>query len=114
MGQQNLTMFGYCVTKSMNNKLPKALVHCLLTLSSLSYCTTFFPLLATRAAGQHPVSVNALRVEYMTNPVGIDSPNPRFSWQLQDDRRGTVQTSYQVQVARTERELRASRLVWDS
>ena len=114
MGQPNLTMFRYCVTKSMNNKLPKALVHCLLILSSLSYCTTFFPLLATRAAGQHPVSVIALRVEYMTNPVGIDSPNPRFSWQLQDDRRGTVQTSYQVQVARTERELRASRLVWDS
>lgn len=59
-------------------------------------------------------AVVALRVEYATNPLGIDSPKPRFSWQLQDERRAIVQTGYQIQVARTEQELHSSHLIWDS
>ena len=98
----------------MNKKLPKALVHCLLVFTFVSYCPTMFLPLATRAVAPDPISVIALRVEYMTNPVGIDSSKPRFSWQLQSERRGTIQTSYQVQVARSERELHTSQLVWDS
>jgi alpha-L-rhamnosidase len=40
----------------------------------------------------------ALKCEYSINPLGIDAANPRFSWQLQDERRGAVQKAYQVQV----------------
>ena len=98
----------------MNSKLPKALLHFLLLLSFVFHLTSLLPLRRTSAATQPLVTVVALRVEYQTNPVTIDSPRPRFSWQVHDDRRGSVQTSYQIQVARTEGELRAGRFVWDS
>src|SRR4051812_31853721 len=39
-----------------------------------------------------------LRCEYVTNPLGIDTPRPRLSWQMSDDRRGARQTAYQVVV----------------
>jgi alpha-L-rhamnosidase len=39
-----------------------------------------------------------LRCEYFVNPLGIDERRPRFSWQLDDDRRGARQTAYQVVV----------------
>ena len=34
-----------------------------------------------------------LRVEYMTNPIGIDYVCPRFSWIFEQ---GTKQTAYQI------------------
>ncbi|MCX8053696.1 MAG: glycoside hydrolase family 78 protein [Armatimonadetes bacterium] len=40
-----------------------------------------------------------LLTEYLTNPLGIDDPNPGFSWRIESDRRGFRQTAYQVQVA---------------
>jgi alpha-L-rhamnosidase len=98
----------------MNHKLHKTLLQLLLLLGPVSYWESLLPLRSTRAAGQHLTSVTALRVEYKTNPIAIDTPKPRFSWQLQDDRRGTVQSGYQIQVARMEQQLRGGRLVWDS
>lgn len=40
-----------------------------------------------------------LRVEYKTNPIGIGVESPRFSWELDDDRRGAQQSAYQVLVS---------------
>ena len=40
-----------------------------------------------------------LRTEYAVNPIGIDEPLPRFSWILHADRRGTMQTAYEIRVA---------------
>ncbi|HEY7089762.1 MAG TPA: glycoside hydrolase family 78 protein [Tepidisphaeraceae bacterium] len=39
-----------------------------------------------------------LRCEYVVNPLGIDAPRPRLSWQLNDPRRGARQTAYQIVV----------------
>jgi alpha-L-rhamnosidase len=36
--------------------------------------------------------------EYLTNPLGIDVIKPRLSWQLSSERRGTVQSGYQIHV----------------
>ena len=56
-----------------------------------------------------------LRTEYRENPLGIDAPRPRLSWQLEAAGRGVTQSAYQVRVARGERDLLAgSNLVWDS
>ncbi len=61
------------------------------------------------------VQIVGLRTEYKQNPVGIDSPKPRLSWQLQSGRRGVTQSAYQVRVAPSERDLRSgNRLLWDS
>src|SRR5215471_19325255 len=56
-----------------------------------------------------------LRTEYKENPLGIDSLQPRLSWQIQGKGRGIEQSAYQVRVARSERALRTGEsLIWDS
>jgi len=39
-----------------------------------------------------------LRCEYLVNPIGIDTGNPRLTWFITDDRRGAGQTAYQIVV----------------
>jgi len=41
----------------------------------------------------------ALKTENLTEPLGIETPRPRFRWLLDSDERGQVQTAYQVLVA---------------
>ncbi len=56
-----------------------------------------------------------LRCEYQTQGLGTDVLLPRFSWQLDDTRRGAKQTAYQILVAKSEQLLASdSADVWDS
>ncbi len=56
-----------------------------------------------------------LRTEYQVNPIGIDVVQPRLSWELNDTRRGAVQTAYQVLVADSKEALKSDRGdLWDS
>jgi alpha-L-rhamnosidase len=50
------------------------------------------------------------RVEYAPSPVGLDELSPRLMWRPP----AVGQSAYQVQVAGSEAELAAGRLVWDS
>ena len=43
-----------------------------------------------------------LRCSYRKNPVGLDERRPEFSWKIQSDQNGVMQTQYQVQVAEDE------------
>ena len=50
------------------------------------------------------VKVTDLRCEYLTDPLGIDVPQPRLSWKLvavDPQARGQKQTAYQIVVAST-------------
>ncbi|MFN4242493.1 MAG: family 78 glycoside hydrolase catalytic domain [Tepidisphaerales bacterium] len=47
---------------------------------------------ATFLAGPH-----RLRVEYLTDPLGLDELRPRLSWELRDPRPGAMQTAYQLE-----------------
>lgn len=40
------------------------------------------------------LNVSNLTREYRINPLGIDVLQPRLSWQLESDQRGTCQISY--------------------
>lgn len=40
--------------------------------------------------------VTNLQCEHLVNPLGIDNPNPRLSWQMDDARQGAKQTGYQI------------------
>jgi alpha-L-rhamnosidase len=40
-----------------------------------------------------------LKCEYLINPLGIDEEHPRLLWQLNDKRRGALQTAYQILVS---------------
>lgn len=54
------------------------------------------------------MELNNLRIEYMDNPVGLDTPNPRFSWHLVSSAQEVMQTAYQVTVTKDTQE------VWNS
>src|SRR5437899_12419716 len=64
--------------------------------------------LAFAAALQQAFGVTGLRVEHLTNPLGIDVARPRLSWRITSAERNTVQAAYQLQVTRNER------LIWDT
>lgn len=66
----------------------------------------------TFAAAMKPV---ALRTEYLTNPLGLDSPAPRLQWQLESDVRGASQSAYRILVASSPSKLaKAEADLWDS
>ena len=44
------------------------------------------------------VTVKNLLTENLSNPLGIDETQPRFSWQLSADKRNTSQTAYEIKV----------------
>jgi alpha-L-rhamnosidase len=56
---------------------------------------------------QAQVAVKNLRCEMLVNPLGIDAVQPRFSWQLESDKRNVVQTSFQIIVSSNEQKLKA-------
>jgi len=61
------------------------------------------------------LTVGGLRVEYLTNPIGIDVVQPRLSWRLASTERNTLQAAYQLQVGTSESSLtRGANLLWDS
>jgi alpha-L-rhamnosidase len=74
---------------------------------------------AHKAGAESPayerLAVAKMTCEYVVNPLGVDTPQPRFSWVLEADRRGTLQAAYQVLVAGDEEALEAnSSAMWDS
>lgn len=42
---------------------------------------------------------SALKTEYLVNPIGLDNPNPRFTWQMADSRMGAKQTAFRLMVS---------------
>jgi alpha-L-rhamnosidase len=54
-------------------------------------------LLAGSGIGQlTAATATNLRCEYLVNPLGMDVADPRFTWQLDDDRHGAAQTAYRI------------------
>src|SRR4051812_21514234 len=60
-----------------------------------------------QAAAQ--ITVSGLRVEYLTDPIGIDAAQPRLSWRIASTQRNTMQAAYQIQVTTND-----ATLLWDS
>src|SRR5207248_2544665 len=44
------------------------------------------------------VQVSGLLCENLSNPVGLDVPQPRFSWQITSTKRNTMQAGYEIRV----------------
>jgi alpha-L-rhamnosidase len=53
-------------------------------------------IVAFTSAPARDLNVEGLRCEYLVNPLGIDSPQPRLSWTLHSKERGQVQKAYQL------------------
>lgn len=59
--------------------------------------------------------VQQLTTENGANPLGIETRQPRFGWQLASDKRNVVQTAYEIRVGSDASSLKAAKnLVWHS
>jgi alpha-L-rhamnosidase len=68
-----------------------------------------------RHGDQSQMLVTELKTEHLTEPLGIETSRPRFSWLLDSDERGQLQTGYQVLVATSLDKLQADQGdKWDS
>ena len=60
-------------------------------------------------------AVTGLRCEYLTNPLGINAPNPRLSWQIESDGSNVRQSAYEIRVeSSTATSPKSKTLVWSS
>ena len=59
--------------------------------------------------------VKDLRCEYLANPLGIDEKRPMLSWMLESNKRGQLQTAYQIIVSSSLKLLDKNNAdIWDS
>ncbi|MDR1496872.1 MAG: glycoside hydrolase family 78 protein [Puniceicoccales bacterium] len=82
--------------------------------SAICFLQIVFPLCATAQQGLQPVG---LQVEYQTEPLGIETKTPRFSWKLTDPSftKGQKQTAFRIFIASSKDSLMKSNAdVWDS
>ncbi|NOS69837.1 MAG: family 78 glycoside hydrolase catalytic domain [Verrucomicrobia bacterium] len=69
-------------------------------------------MVASSSAALKPTT---LRTEYLSNPLGLDSSQPRLQWQLASNDRGAKQTAYRILVAGSAQQLtRNEGDLWDS
>ncbi len=69
----------------------------------------------TGCAPTKQIKVENLCLESKENPLGINVPQPRFSWQINSEKPDLTQTSYRIQVASSPDELKKSKKRhWDS
>ncbi|MDR1415970.1 MAG: glycoside hydrolase family 78 protein [Prevotellaceae bacterium] len=70
-----------------NNATLLTVRFCLRTI--LPIAALLFPLIHCLAAG---------KTDHLRNPLGVDNPAPRLSWQMDDKRQGARQTAYRIVV----------------
>lgn len=50
----------------------------------------------SNSAAQTEQGAINLKCEYLINPIGMDAPNPRLTWQMLDSRQNAKQTAYRI------------------
>ncbi|MEN8660998.1 MAG: family 78 glycoside hydrolase catalytic domain [Lentimonas sp.] len=85
-------------------------------ISLFTLCATFLaPLADLSAEDAAQMSSTRLRCEYRDQPLGIDHLEPRLSWELQSDARGTKPSAYHILVSTTAKGLKNDHGdLWDS
>ena len=72
-------------------------------------------IIITACTDNEKLIVSDLECEYVTNPLGIDIPQPRFSWNISSELRGVSQSAYHILVADSPQKLRNKQGdIWDS
>lgn len=82
----------------------------------LRYLLMLFLLpLAQQAFSFAPGMPVKLQCEHLVRPIGIDAPNPRFSWKMNDPRQGARQLAYRIVVGRDSAALVSGKeTIWES
>lgn len=82
-----------------------SVIYFLLALGTLSGCQTI----------NKEVAVNELRSEYLDNPLGLDTPSPRFTWNFASVKKEFAQKYYQIRVSTSPELLAQGKAdVWNS
>lgn len=59
--------------------------------------------------------VKSLKTDYKSSPMGIDNQKPRLSWVIESDRMNTMQDSYEIRAALSEKDVvKGKKLLWES
>ena len=77
----------------------------------LNTLAVFLVIAATSLSAQ--ISPSQLFTENRTNPLGIDNPQPKFTWVMDSNARNKSQSAYQIQVSENENKF-DSAIIWDS
>lgn len=59
----------------------------------------FSCLVQIKILAQSPAKVIGLQCEHLVNPLGIDAPQPRLSWRIEDKRTAAIQTAYEISIS---------------
>ncbi len=87
----------------------------LFTHSSIYCLAIIFILFISACSTNEIIIVNDLMTEYLSDPLGVDIPNPRFTWKLSSGSRGISQEAYQVTVSSSKKNLKKNQAdIWDS
>lgn len=79
------------------------------------YCFFIIITLFTLSCSQTTLEVFELKIENRSNPLGMQTIQPRFSWKLNSSERGLQQLAYQIFVASTDEGLNNGEIdLWDS
>lgn len=73
-------------------------------------CVTF-GVAQTKDSREEACRPTNLRCEHLVRPLGIDCATPRFSWQLDDERNGALQTAYRITVDKDSAALAKGKIV---
>ena len=56
-----------------------------------------------------------LKCEYLVNPIGVDAPKPRFTWQMVSNKKAAKQTAYRILVGADSAQIYTGKnSIWDS
>ncbi len=83
----------------------------------LFYCLLSALFINVLIDGKVSAQTNVLnpRTEYLTNPIGLDTPSPRFSWTIESRQKGYFQEMFQILVASSPELLEQGKAdVWQS
>jgi alpha-L-rhamnosidase len=63
----------------------------------------------------YDLKITDLKCEYATNPIGMDVLFPQLSWKIESEKRGTLQSAYQILISDSPENLaQGNSIIWDS
>ncbi len=79
------------------------------------YILSFLCFILFIHSGSAQVTIKNLKCEYLVNPLGIDEPHPRFTWQIETEESGFSQKAYRLIAGTEEAEIASGQgNLWDS
>ncbi len=80
-----------------------------------AFLLSILALAVSACCDKQGVKFTSVTVEMRENPEGIAAQNPRFSWKFTSDKQDVMQAAYRIEVAESEKELKAGTgHLWDS